>query len=88
MLDPKESILRKGAISVKRRDVKSRMDLDADEDQFYLPDIKANYSEYSKYDGTSGIPKSLKEFRKTKNKHLRSLNSNYQTPSGKGFKKL
>ena len=62
---------RKGAISVKRSG-QARLGLDNLDKPFYLPDIKANYSEYSKNEDTYIIPKSLKEFRKY------SIKRNYQ----------
>ena len=52
------SVKRPDSFSVKRS-VKSRAGTEIDKEPFYLPDIKANYSEYSKDDRNYAIPKSL-----------------------------
>ena len=47
---------------------------------FYLPDIKANYSEYSKEKESYAIPKSLKQFREYSKGSSNNTESRFKTP--------
>jgi len=78
---------RKSAISVARS-VKSRASPNSSEQPFYLPDINANYSEYSKHDVDGGIPKSLKQYRNKTNAPYKAQDNRFKTPMSRKSKKL